>query len=91
MNDCDCQCMLRCTVRVCIMADCVVLSVMRGWVQTGYLDVSVAHMVLVSLQRQVSVFFTNKTNQSFSVPPPLSIKTQRCPSSIQHKIYHTVM
>lgn len=54
--------------------------------QTGYLYVSVAHVVFVSLQRQVSVFFTVKTNESFSVPPPLSIKTQCSPSSKQHNI-----
>lgn len=50
----------------------------------GYLYVSVAHVVFVSLQRQVSVFLTNKTYKSLSIPPSLSVKTQCSPSSVQH-------
>lgn len=53
-------------------------------VQTGYLYVSVAHMVFVSLQRQVSVLFADKTNESFSIPPPLSIEAQCSTPSIRH-------
>lgn len=57
-----------------------------GAIQTGYLNVSVAHMVFVSLQRQVSVLLTDKTNKGFSVSSPLGIKAQRGPSSTQHNI-----
>lgn len=57
-----------------------------GAIQTGYLNVSVAHMVFVSLQRQVSVLLADKTNKGFSVSPPLGIKAQRSPSSTQHNI-----
>lgn len=55
-----------------------------GAVHTGYLDVSAAHMVLVPLQRQVSVLLADKTNEGFSVSPPLGIKAQRGPSSAKH-------
>lgn len=55
-----------------------------GWfycVQTPYLNISIPHVVFVSLQRQLSVFLAHKANQSFSIPPPLSIQAQRNPSS----------
>ena len=42
--------------------------------------------MFVSLQCQVSVLLTDKTNKSLSIPPPLSIKAQRSPSSTQHNI-----
>lgn len=52
---------------------------------TSYLDVSVAHMMFVSLQRQVSMFFADKTNEGLAVPPPLSVKAQCSPSSAPHQ------
>lgn len=55
-----------------------------GAVHAGYLDVSAAHMVLVPLQRQVSVLLADETNEGFSVSPPLGIKAQRGPSSAKH-------
>lgn len=51
--------------------------------QKGYLYVSVAHVVLVSLQGQVSVLLTDEANESFSVPPALSVQTECNPSSGQ--------
>lgn len=53
-------------------------------VHAGYLDVSAAHMVLVPLQRQVSVLFTDEPNEGFSVSPPLGIQAQGGPSSEKH-------
>lgn len=38
-------------------------------------------MVLVSLQGQVSVLLTDEANQSFSVPPALSVQAECNPSS----------
>lgn len=52
--------------------------------QKGYLDVSVAHVVLVSLQGQVSVLLADEANKSFSVPPALSIQAECNPSSGQN-------
>lgn len=48
------------------------------------LDVAVAHVVLVSLQSEVSVFRVNETNQGLTVPPALSIKTQSDAPSATH-------
>lgn len=55
-----------------------------GAARAGYLDVSAAHMVLVPLQRQVSVLLIDKTDEGFSVSPPLGIEAQRRPSSAKH-------
>lgn len=48
------------------------------------LNVAVAHVVLVSLQSEVSVFRVNETNQGLTVPPALSIKTQSDAPSATH-------
>lgn len=53
-------------------------------VQTGYLYVSIAHVVFVSLQGQVSVFLADEANKGFSIPPPLSVKAKCNPPSVQH-------
>lgn len=42
----------------------------------SHFNVAVAHVVLVSLQSEVSVLSVNETNQGLAVPPALSIKAQ---------------
>lgn len=50
----------------------------------SHLNVAVAHVVLVSLQSEVSVFRVNETHQGLAVPPALSIKTQSDSPSATH-------
>lgn len=52
--------------------------------EAGYLDVSAAHVVLVPLQGQVSVLLADEANQSFPIPPALSVQAERHPASAQH-------
>lgn len=40
------------------------------------LDVAIAHVVFVTLQRQVSVLHVDEANQGFAVSPALSVETQ---------------
>ena len=59
-----------------------------SWFKRVYLDVAVPHVVLVSLQSQISVLFIDEADQSFSVPPSLSVKAQRRTTSVaQHHIF----
>ena len=58
------------------------------WIKESYLNVAIPHVVLVSLQSQVSVLFIDEADQSFSVPPSLSVKAQcRTTSVVQHHIF----
>lgn len=50
----------------------------------SHLDIAVAHVVLVSLQSEVSVFRVDETNQGLAVPPALSIETQSNAPSATH-------
>lgn len=54
------------------------------------LDVAAAHVVLVTLQCEISVFWVDETNQSFAVSPALSIKTEghTTPETQVHKHIH---
>lgn len=49
------------------------------------LDVSAAHVMLVTLQRQVPVLRVDEANQGLAVPSALSVETQRhaAPESTQ--------
>lgn len=54
------------------------------------LDVSAAHVMLVTLQRQVPVLRVDEANQGLAVPSTLSVETQRnaAPESTHKEFAH---